>query len=254
MDGSVIAAVNSRKIKLFLILSVITFIFALRTEAAVLLDTGVIPCDDRSCSRSPLGSPRGFDDQWAARFTLERDTLITGFSFWMNSSPSNIGESFTLSVYQGDILTPYSFPPWDSGISYTPDISNQVMSQHVTIVDTGAADNFDNQWQTLSGLSLALDQGSYWLGFSITGSDGYDGGLPSGEFGALTPVDKYAFFNSLNVGAPFTADGWTENSPDGFAFKVMGDVSPVPLPAAVWLFGAGLAGIFGCVRKKQAQA
>jgi len=59
--------------------------------------------------------------------------------------------------------------------------------------------------------------------------------VPSG-FIATTPTSL--FFNSLGNSAPIsTAD---------FGFQA------VPVPAAAWLFGSGLLGLFGMARRKRA--
>ncbi len=223
---------------------------ATKVEAATILDTGVKPCDGSYCSGVPLSATTNPGGKQAARFTLDQNTTLTGFSVWMESYSGSVGKTVTLSLYQGDVSHPWSNGPY-SGTDYTPDATNQIMSQHMTIGHTGETDNFNNRWQTLGGLSFALDAGSYWLGLSLTNGDTYDGGLPTDEFGALNPVGSYAFYNPLNVGLPDSLDGWATDHPNGFAFEVMGNVAPVPLPAAVWLFGSALVGL-GFVRKAKA--
>ncbi len=67
-------------------------------------------------------------------------------------------------------------------------------------------------------------------------------GMPSGNYdGALTIL-----FNSQNNG---TGSAFTSTSLIGGTITN----APVPLPAAVWLFGSGLLGLYPAVRKKLAK-
>lgn len=54
----------------------------------------------------------------------------------------------------------------------------------------------------------------------------------------------------------FTSDGYQSNSVKGNLYHAWavqsGDVSPIPVPAAVWLFGSGLLGLIGVARRKKA--
>ena len=49
-------------------------------------------------------------------------------------------------------------------------------------------------------------------------------------------------------------NGYLSNSNYNYAWVVQsGDVGAVPVPAAVWLFGSGLIGMIGLMRKKRGQ-
>lgn len=50
-----------------------------------------------------------------------------------------------------------------------------------------------------------------------------------------------------NVGFLFNARSFAGNSP---RFVITADLAPVPVPAALWLFGSGIAGIVGLARRK----
>ena len=54
-------------------------------------------------------------------------------------------------------------------------------------------------------------------------------------------------------GMPTGSQSFSTKSADYYAWAVYsGDVSPVPVPAAVWLFGSGLLGLVGVARRKKA--
>ena len=54
-------------------------------------------------------------------------------------------------------------------------------------------------------------------------------------------------------GTPVTADSYTPGVAGDFAFAIWSNnVSAVPVPAAVWLFGSGLIGLNGIDRRKKA--
>ena len=57
------------------------------------------------------------------------------------------------------------------------------------------------------------------------------------------------FFYSAYVGG-FGHDGKCKKSGDCFSKAYFAGGSPVPVPAAVWLFGSGLLGLLGFVRRK----
>jgi len=65
--------------------------------------------------------------------------------------------------------------------------------------------------------------------------------------------------------APVPGNGWGFGTFNGFQYAVSkndfnffawavrsGDVSVVPIPAAVWLFGSGLIGLLGVARRRKA--
>jgi hypothetical protein len=84
--------------------------------------------------------------------------------------------------------------------------------------------------QTVDGVLLTDVWFEYWSGTSV------------GRLGAW----RFVFIDGFQNGA-FRADptlyGWAVRS---------GDVSAVPVPAAVWLFGSGLIGLVGLARRKKA--
>jgi hypothetical protein len=111
------------------------------------------------------------------------------------------------------------------------------------------------------------------LYYAATGSDGLIHSAPTIDFNTMTAdMDSmYANWNStpgniqeFNVGGlatvtPTGATTWelsfTHTQFDGpflgFTSVVNMQISQVPVPAAVWLFGSGLLGLIGIVRRKK---
>ena len=84
-----------------------------------------------------------------------------------------------------------------------------------------------------SDLGLSID-GDFVLAVSGDGTTTWVGGEVN--FGSVFTVPESNFY-------AITFDGFG-------GFEVVVDVSPVPVPAAVWLFGSGLIGLVGVARRK----
>ena len=120
------------------------------------------------------------------------------------------------------------------------DASGSLSSGSLSIGGTVASLGF-NGGTLLTGNLTAfgfLDSGGDPLEFlfSVTGGDA------AGLYGSIGGI-------ILSGGTGFTGDFNTDFTGNGSAAA---DVAPVPLPAAVWLFGSGLLGLIGIVRRKKA--
>lgn len=62
------------------------------------------------------------------------------------------------------------------------------------------------------------------------------------------PITNRAWYFDMNTGYQLNRN--KDNSLHGWAVR-SGDVSAVPVPAAVWLFGSGLLGLIGVARRKK---
>ena len=86
--------------------------------------------------------------------------------------------------------------------------------------------------QTVDGVELTGIQSFYWSGTAY----------------ASNPTNAWAF--DFSDGIQFNG---AKIDPGGHGWAVRaGDVSAVPVPAAVWLFGSGLLGLVGMARRKKA--
>jgi hypothetical protein len=70
-------------------------------------------------------------------------------------------------------------------------------------------------------------------------------GLANAEFNPY--IDQTATFSLAIAGV--TADSTISNV--GFSYGTAGEITTIPIPAAVWLFGSGLLGLIGIARRKQ---
>lgn len=163
-------------------------------------------------------------DQWlAAEFNLDADYNITDLAGWVRSD-GRTGQHFTITVYG------------DGG--NVPDTNDLLYSNQVTV--TG---NESSSWEGYHigfGQGLPLTAGTYWLGFEVRPSnylDPYSGLMPGT---ATDPLQNYA--------ANFTGS-WGATVPLALGIRISGNLSAVPLPGAVWLFGSALAGL-GLIRRK----
>jgi hypothetical protein len=92
------------------------------------------------------------------------------------------------------------------------------------------------------------------VGAGSIGSDQYF--IPAIEFNfPVPPIDIWGAFGGENFGALWDAcetdclSGVTALRPDDV--NTFAKFSPVPVPAAVWLFGSGLLGLIGIAKRKK---
>jgi len=132
---------------------------------------------------------------------------------------------------------------WDFGSGGTISILGGVTAAGIAVGSTLLSGTFDS--------ASVIDVGGGTLNFKITGGSFLDTkhpdlltffGLPTGDY-----VGGFNISFSTS-GTPSVGDAFTSNE------LFSGDVvnSPVPVPAAAWLFGSGLLGLVGIARRKKA--
>ena len=88
------------------------------------------------------------------------------------------------------------------------------------------------------------------LGYGLSSTDSFSN-LQSNNYWSATeyaPNTGLAWVFSMGTGV----QGNSNKSSSGYAWAVQtGDVSAVPVPAAMWLFGSGLLGLIGVARRKK---
>jgi len=82
------------------------------------------------------------------------------------------------------------------------------------------------------------------LGFSDSVPDYLDYFLVGGESGVN--------FNNPTVPEVYVDSFLIPDESGGFTTEAFVSVAPVPVPAAMWLFGSGLLGLVGIARRKKA--
>jgi hypothetical protein len=101
---------------------------------------------------------------------------------------------------------------------------------------------YDGNAVTLPGANSPLYDNNPYL---VLGGDGVADGVVSHLFPHLAPGNYLAFVG----GAAYTTQ--TNQTTRGVGATLT--ITPVPIPAAVWLFGSGLAGLVGILKRRQAE-
>lgn len=181
-------------------------------------------------------------DEWEATRGLNMD----GWSLSMDSDPF-VTNNFTITNTSGSTQT-YSFTTM---VGVVPAIPNSLMRGSVGLTLT---DNNSNGATLATSTGGSIYQGaidtnvarslwdpatSFTAPFGTTSSSTYFG-FPTRE-AAPESID-------LNIGIVIT---FSLTAGDSASFTSNFDVVPVPVPAAVWLFGSGLLGLFGVSRRKR---
>lgn len=195
--------------------------------AATALILGAVPAMSNAATILDTGTPTNAmlpltldgNDYIAAEFSLGSGQTITSILGYFTAGTSNVGDTFTVSLYSAD--------------------NNSVPDRRASPVWSSQASFGGNGWNGLSSLNVAaLNAGKYWVAFEVNPfSDtvsALDAATPAPNSGSH-PALAFAF----NAGDGYTL---TNNS-----FGVQ--VSAVPIPAALWLFGSGLLGLVGLRRK-----
>ena len=160
--------------------------------------------------------------------------------------PQNIGTLILGdNTIQGQITLNYGTDPLDYYDLWTAAVPEEL---RVTAASITISDLVDN---TYGGFRAAIN-------FSPNG-----GGLSaedySGTVGTYQLVDPYNggtspmwSGGSINgfVATPIFATNPISAGQDAFTYELTITTAPVPIPAAVWLFGSGLLGLIGIARRK----
>ncbi|TKB95053.1 MAG: VPLPA-CTERM sorting domain-containing protein [Nitrospira sp.] len=121
-----------------------------------------------------------------------------------------------------------------------------------TAVAAGTAAQLDGHFRFTPIASTALTPGLEY----IVGSH-LDGDLATALFGGNGLVDPRVSVIDVrysSIGSGFGFPDVTDPGTDGAAFLGGNfQLTPVPLPAAVWLFGSGVAGLVGLARRRSSK-
>jgi hypothetical protein len=125
--------------------------------------------------------------------------------------------------------------------------SNGVMWGSISVPISGGY--LEDGFQYVSLGSFHLDTGDYVIGgTSASDVDPYVAfAVPINNDGRVS----YGGFPLVNYSGPLAFPNIPTSGTAGF-FGPNFKVAPVPVPAAVWLFGSGLLGLFGIARKRNA--
>lgn len=116
----------------------------------------------------------------------------------------------------------------------------------VVFDDTGHSWSGNDGWDGAINFSITLP-GTYYLAVSAYQNEAVD------MFGNFLREDFWWSDDTYGYGTTFA--GWSDQAFGYGEYTLsVNSVSAVPVPAAVWLFGSGLAGLIGVARRRQAAA
>ncbi len=191
----------------------------------------------------------------------ERNTLIPQSMTYDNFVVTGAG--WTINSVFGDFLSNFTWvgADWEirSGISAGDGGTLLYSGSNAAVSQVG--NGFDafgltGYRATISGLSVFLAPGTYWLGIAGIGSGNGRAfvSTTSGTNGVNPVTDGDAAFNSTFFSRNFVFD---EQGNLDYAYGVNGTAGPqevVPEPATLTLLATGLAGMAAARRRKAAQA
>lgn len=160
------------------------------------------------------------DVQWlAGEFTVSSDTSIDSIEGFMGSNVG--GPEGTIAIYT------------DGG---------EIPGAELFSTAFSLGSRTQPMWVGASGLAWDLTAGTYWVSFEVRSGQTLHGTMAGA---AENPLSGYAAKYS-----PFGTFEWIEADTLDIGVRIMS--SPVPIPAAFWLFGSGLLGLVGMARRKKA--
>jgi len=176
---------------------------------------------------------------WADAKTWANNLNVNGVTGWRLP---------TLSPIDG---TAFNFT---YGYDGTTDTSYSVSAPGTTYAGSTASEMAYLYYNTLGNLARLDTSGTVRPGWGLTNNTGpfsnfeSDSVFPSGSYWTGLDCAVYAcafsFYNGFQ--------GYEYQTSTLFALAVRpGDISAVPVPAAMWLFGSGLMGLLGMAKRKR---
>ena len=152
-------------------------------------------------------------------------------SGWAHDGIIDYTDDFELGYY--DIIKHDDQDPWKGALT-------------LTITNTGDEAWGDFHFYSLDSGVTFLEEGGYPNMFYVGGVTPYDAYIDFSEYS----IDFYFYSDPVESGETVTFAVYTDNSSHLGTFSIGIEASPVPVPAAAWLFCTGLFGLMGLCRKK----
>lgn len=190
----------------------------------------------------------------SADYVLDTGTPASGVSVVLNTSDWYAAE-FTVTA--GETLTPLSLSAYlTQGTGQVGDTFTwEIYSASGTFLNANSSTRESNTFSTQGVFSAngwntaALDwtpttAGNYWVALQVTSTSQTHGlDLPTETSATTGTAPALAFASATGSTNPkFQLE---TNNPVGI------QITPVPLPAAVWLLGSGLLGFGGAMRRRE---
>ena len=202
-----------------------------------------------------------------SNFMTNNASLINTFSLSSAALQSFIGASPNQSLMQWNLGAFSNGPGFggvgiltthgNAGATIDPfvDIGPQNGTQLLAALDNGSAYvNNNNPTQTVQGFSdPGYHFGGLWAGSFGGGTWLWDNqhiGFTGGELMSFLQINQVDFIDGVPNVTAFSNAEWMVDPTSG-TVSYVGQVSAVPIPAAVWLFGSGLLGLVGIARRRK---
>ena len=160
----------------------------------------------------------------------------------LQTGPSNVGDAFTLTVHGSEFLDDVSA----GSISLTWDPTAMTATSTLAEVLATAPTGFTDLFGTSSLVAGQLDVTLATFGANM---------LNPFDFVSIDFVSNTSAQSIVNIAQGpdgLWQDGNLKPIPAADVTYVAATINPVPVPAAVWLFGSGLIGLVGVARRKAA--
>ena len=193
----------------------------------------------------------GSTDTYGQTFSVGgQDTVLNSFSFWIDDR-TDVNRPIDFAAYVME---------WHdaTGIADYSHVVGSVLYSSFQKVTTNNGENGGMELFTFNTGGLQTQSGKKYVAF-ISSSLFWDGVNSSGYVGSIGNCcdgtgnvygsGDFVLISNGNNFMPYISEaGWNRYSQD-LAF-VANFSSPVPLPAAFWLFGSGVIGLFGFMRRR----
>jgi len=175
---------------------------------------------------SPLSVGGTSEQDVASGFTATADwtvNAITWTGIWARPTPVG-SRNFTIEFFAESVGAPTSTAFYTSSITGTVLLTSR-----------------DDVWDFTATLDdvVVLSSGTDYF-ISITDDEGSRAG---GMFWAASAYDGPLYIRQGDTGT------WSQTS-SNVTYALLGEITMVPLPAAVWFFGSGLIGLIALARRK----
>lgn len=208
-----------------------------------LIINGDAESDIGSSDGSPIGTVTGFASTVGNFAVVKYGAVISGFPLLSPTDPGPSGRGVNY------------FAGGPSAVSMARQLID--ISTIASSIDLGSTryqlsgflGGWGNQGDNVVVRANFLNSANAPIGFAVLGPvSNVERGNVTSLLPRLTDGGVPVGTRSIDVSLAFTRTAGTYN--DGFADNLSLTLAPVPLPAAIWLFGGGLGAVAGLARRK----